>query len=118
MFHIKKLWNAFLHSISGLKYAWINEWAFRVEIILTCIFIFSIKFLAQDVLHGFILLFSMLFVLICELFNSAIEAVVDRVSLDRHPLAKAAKDLASAGVFMSCVFCLALWGWSVFSFIN
>jgi diacylglycerol kinase len=52
----------------------------------------------------------LLLVLIVELLNSAIEAVVDRVSLDRHPLSKNAKDLGSAAVLLACILALATWG--------
>ena len=52
---------------------------------------------------------SVLLVLIVELLNSAIEAVVDRVSLERHPLAKRAKDFGSAAVFLGSVFCGMVW---------
>ena len=51
----------------------------------------------------------LVFVLIVELFNSAIEAVVDRVSLERHPLSKNAKDMGSAAVLLSLLLCAGIW---------
>jgi diacylglycerol kinase (ATP) len=69
----------------------------------------GVWFLHVTLLEKIVLLASVVLVLIVELLNSAIEAVVDRVSLERHPLAGRAKDLGSAAVMLSIVFMLAAW---------
>lgn len=61
-------------------------------------------------LHKLLLIAVFVHVLVVELLNSAIEAVVDRVSLEQHPLAKNAKDFGSAAVFLSVTLALATWG--------
>lgn len=62
-----------------------------------------------SILEKLALVFVLAFVLVVELLNSAIEAVVDRISLERHPLSKNAKDLGSAAVFMSVIVAVLTW---------
>ena len=110
---VKRLWCGTLYSLAGLKYAIQNEWAFRVEAVVFILLIPATFFLASDALHRFLLVGSLILILVCELLNSAIESLTDRVSLDQHPLSKSAKDLGSASVFVACMFSASIWMWSL-----
>ena len=106
---ILRICRAFFYSWDGLKAAFQNEAAFRLELILACLmipipFFLSINFSMRAMMVG-----SVFLVLIVEILNSAIEAIVDRVSLDQHPLSKRAKDLGSAAVFLCLINVLGIW---------
>jgi diacylglycerol kinase (ATP) len=98
------------YSWAGLKAAYTGESAFRQETWL-CVIAAPLAFwLAKTWEQAALLLGSLLLVLIVELLNSAIEAVVDRVSFERHELSKRAKDIASAAVLMALVLAAGIWG--------
>ena len=106
---IKRLINAIGYSFSGFKAAFQNEDAFRQEVFLTIVLVPLAFYVANNSLEIVLLLFSTLLVPIVELLNSAIEATVDRISLEQHKLAKRAKDIGSAAVFLSLVNLFAVW---------
>jgi diacylglycerol kinase (ATP) len=106
---IKRLINAIGYSFSGFKAAFQNEDAFRQEVFLTIVLVPLAFYIANNSLEIVLLLFSTLLVPIVELLNSAIEATVDRISLEQHKLAKRAKDIGSAAVFLSLVNLFAVW---------
>jgi len=106
---IKRLINAIGYSFSGFKAAFQNEDAFRQEVFLTIVLVPLAFYIANNSLEIVLLLFSTLLVPIVELLNSAIEATVDRISLEQHKLAKRAKDIGSAAVFLSLVNLFAIW---------
>lgn len=93
----------------GLGGAFKEEAAFRQEIALSAIVVPLGLWLGNDGVERALLVAPMLLVLIVELVNSAIEATVDRIGLERHVLAGLAKDMASAAVFMSFVLLVAVW---------
>ncbi len=97
------------HSVAGLRAAYRGESAFRQEFWLAAVLIPAAFWVARDAWHIALLVAVTLLVLIVELLNSAIEAVVDRISLELHPLSKAAKDYGSAAVALSLLACSALW---------
>ena len=106
---VKRIFAAFFYSIEGFKSAWRIEHAFRQELVLlvcAAVIALALPISARDRLA---LIGVFVLVLIVELINSAIEAVVDRVSLDRHPLSKNAKDFGSAAVFLALSLALATW---------
>lgn len=106
---LRRVWNVFNYSIAGLKAAYLCEDAFRQEVRLA-VFLFPLAFLLPVPWLGRgLMLASLLFVLVVELLNSAIEAVVDRVSLENHRLAKRAKDIGSAAVLVSLLNVLVVW---------
>ena len=105
----KRIFAAFFYSMAGFKSAWKNEHAFRQEIMLFIPASIIALFLPLAPMEKLMLIGVMLLVLIIELLNSAIEAVVDRVSLERNPLSKNAKDFGSAAVFLAFLFALATW---------
>lgn len=107
---IKRLWNAFFYTKAGLQAAYKHEDAFRTEVVLAAILIPLAFFMPTTGIGKALLIASVLLVLIVELLNSALEAAVDHTSLDEHILAKRAKDIASAAVFISLVMVVAVWG--------
>jgi diacylglycerol kinase (ATP) len=108
-----RLYFAFCYSINGLRAAFKNEAAFRQEVFLFVLLLPVIYYLpATQALKG-LLLVSNTLVLIVELLNSAIEAIVDLASPDFHILAKRAKDMGSAGVLISLFLSLFLWFYAI-----
>jgi len=97
------------YSIEGFKTAWRGEHAFRQELLVVVIAAAIAVVLPLPALHKLVLIAVFVQVLVVELINSAIEAVVDRVSLERNPLSKNAKDFGSAAVFLSFSLALATW---------
>ncbi len=106
---MRRVWNAFFYSLDGLKAAFQHEDAFRQEAILAAVLIPLTFYLTPDNLARALMVGSMLLVLVVELINSAIEATVDRISLKDHVLAKRAKDIGSASVFMALVNVVVMW---------
>lgn len=107
---LTRLFHSFRYSCKGLKAGWVNEAAFRLEVILTVIMLPVGIWLARGLTDALLLISSVLIVLIVELLNSAVEAVVDRIGPERHPLSGRAKDMASAAVFLSTLLAGAVWG--------
>ena len=97
------------YAIAGLKAAWRNEHAFRQELVMVVILSGFALTLSISSFQKLFLIGVLVFVLIVELFNSAIEAVVDRVSLERHELSKNAKDMGSAAVMLAIFLAAASW---------
>jgi len=93
----------------GFAFAWRNEAAFRQELVLAVFLVPAAFWLGRTPLEVAILVASCLFVLIVELVNSAIEAIVDRIGHEQHALAGAAKDMGSAAVLLSLLLLIALW---------
>ena len=106
---IRRIISAARNSLAGLAAALRHEDAFRQELILAAILIPLGFFLGVNGVERALLVGSVLLVLIVELLNTAIEATVDRVSLEVHPLAKRAKDLGSAAVMLSLVLAASVW---------
>jgi diacylglycerol kinase (ATP) len=94
------------YSMAGFRYALKNEASIRQELLALAVLTPVSMFLHVGRLEHLILFVSMLLVVMVEFLNSAIEAAVDRISLEKHPLAGQAKDLGSAAVFVS----LLIWG--------
>jgi diacylglycerol kinase (ATP) len=114
---IRRIVNATFFSLAGLRAAWQHEAAFRQELMLAIVLIPTGIWLGRTAVERALLIGSCLLVLIVELLNSGIEAIVDRVGLEPHRLSGQAKDLGSAAVFVSLVLVLVVWGliaWSRF----
>lgn len=107
---LRRVWNAFHYSIDGLRAAYLHEDAFRQEIWLTLVAIPLALWLGESGPARALMIASVLLVLIVELVNSAIEATVDRISLERHELAKRAKDIGSAAVLIALANAAVVWG--------
>ena len=104
-----RIWRAFFYSLEGFAAALKYEHAFRQELILCLVLLPVAAFLQLEMVERIILVMTLMFVLVVELLNSAIEAIVDRVSLENHELSKRAKDLGSAAVFLSLVVTAVAW---------
>lgn len=106
----RRLIGATQYSIQGFRSCFRHEEAFRVEVFLVVV-LTPLAFYIGDSLQDLALLFgSMLIVLVIELLNSAVEAVVDLVSLDKSELASRAKDQGAAAVFLSIIIFAIVWG--------
>jgi len=106
---LARICNALLYSLSGLGAAFRHEQAFRQEVVLALILIPTALLLPVNPLGKALMIASVMLVLIVELLNSALETAVDRISLENHPLAKRAKDMASAAILLSLVNWGAVW---------
>jgi diacylglycerol kinase (ATP) len=106
---MKRLYNAFFYSLSGLLHAFRGEAAFRLEVFL-CLFLVPLAFvIAPGKISLSLLLLSLFIIIIVELINTAIEAAIDRIGLERHALSAKAKDCASAAVFVSVAQAFIVW---------
>lgn len=106
---IDRIVHAARNSLNGLRAAYTGESAFRQETWLALVMLPAAFWLGRSAIEVALLVASVLLVLIVELLNSAIEAVVDRVSFDWHDLSKRAKDIASAAVLLSLLMCAGMW---------
>lgn len=107
---IQRILKAFRYSCQGFAYSFKHEASFREEVLAALVLLPLALWLDVTVVERVLLVCSVLFVLIVELFNTAIEAVVDRIGLARHALAGAAKDVGSAAVLLSLVMWAVVWG--------
>lgn len=106
---LKRIINATGYSLAGFKAAYQHEAAFRQIVLINVILIPITFFLDVTRIEQAVMIAVCLLAVIVELFNSAIEAVVDRVSLDKHPLSKNAKDMGSAAQFVAQAIILFTW---------
>ena len=106
---IKRLISACHNSWKGFIAAWSHESAFRQELFIFITLGIVALFLPVDLTDKFILIMCMLPVLLVELINSAIEAIIDRISMEEHELSARAKDLGSAAVFISLLIVILVW---------
>ncbi|MFM9967672.1 MAG: diacylglycerol kinase [Burkholderiales bacterium] len=106
----KRLAGAIAYSLQGFASAFKHEEAFRQEVLLAALLIPLAFWLDVAALARAIMIASVLLVLVVELLNSAVEAAVDRISLDNHRLSKRAKDIGSAAVLLSIVNVAVVWG--------
>lgn len=107
---LRRLWNALGYSLDGFRAAYKHEDAFRQEVLLAIILVPLACWMPVSAQGKALMIGSVLLVIIVELLNSAIEATVDRISLDSHDLAKRAKDIGSAAVLVSLINVIIVWG--------
>ncbi len=105
----KRLVNAFYYSLAGFKAAWKNEEAFRQEILAGIVIVPAGLFLGSTGTQRAILILSYFIIPLVELLNTAVEATVDRVGMEKHELSGRAKDLGSASVFLSICVAAIVW---------
>ncbi len=106
---LTRLINAFSYSCAGLRTAYKNEDAFRQEVLLAVVTIPLAFYLQHGAVERVLMVGSVLLLIIVELLNSAVEATVDRISLDHHRLAKRAKDIGSAAVLIALLNMAMVW---------
>lgn len=107
---LSRLFNALRYTWDGLKAAATHEEAFKQELIVVVPLSIAAWFIPVSLPERALLFSTLQLILIVELINSAIEANTDHISLERHPLAKRAKDMGSAAVFLTIVIALSAWG--------
>ena len=107
---LRRIWNALHYSLDGLRAAYRHEDAFRQEVWLAVVLVPAAFFMPASHTGQALMIASVLLVLVVELLNSAVEAAVDRISLENHRLAKRAKDIGSAAVLVSLVNVALVWG--------
>jgi len=106
---LRRIVNAFFYSMSGLQLAYRHENAFRQEVLGAAILLPIACFISVTPVERVLLIGTVLLVLIVELLNSSIEAAVDRAGLETHHLAKRAKDIGSAAVFLALILLGTAW---------
>jgi len=105
-----RIFKAAVWSMQGLRAAWLHESSFRLEVYLTVILAPAALWLSHDAIERVLLIGTLLLVLVMELANSAIEAVIERYGPEHHELAGRAKDMGSAAVFVLMLNVLLCWG--------
>ena len=106
---ITRLLRAFGYSFQGFRHTWQEEAAFRQEVALSLLVIPAGLYLGRSGVERALLVSPMLLILVVEILNSAVEAVVDRSGTERHPLAGMAKDMGSAAVMLSFALLGTVW---------
>ncbi len=106
---IARVIDAFRYSMQGFAAAWRFEAAFRQEVVLALVLIPGAFWLATNHIELILLIASVFWVVMAELVNSAVEAVVDRIGPEANPLSGRAKDIGSALVFISLVLLAVVW---------
>lgn len=105
----RRIWNALFYSIDGFRAAFRHEDAFRQEVLLAAILLPLAFWLGKTGVEKALLSGTILLVLVVEMLNSGIEAVVDKASPEAHELAKRAKDMGSAAVLLTLLNALVVW---------
>jgi diacylglycerol kinase (ATP) len=100
---------AFGYSFQGIASAWRTEGAFRQELLAAAVLVPAALLMPVTAVERVLLIASVVLVIVVELLNSSIEAAVDRISMERHPLAKRAKDTGSAAVLVALVIPAVTW---------
>ena len=112
---IMRVLRAFTYSYDGFKASFQSEAAFRQDLLVFILGVFSLMVLSLSLFEKAVLFFSLMLVLLMELVNTAIEAIVDRISDDYHKLSKKAKDIGSLLVLLSFVNAFVCWGLILYS---
>jgi diacylglycerol kinase (ATP) len=108
---LKRIQAASVNSYRGLRAVWRTEEAFRQEVFLILLLALLAFWLDVSVVERLLLLGSLVGVIVAELINTALEYVVDRISIEQHPLSGSIKDIGSAVVLLSFGFAVLLWGY-------
>jgi diacylglycerol kinase (ATP) len=106
---LERLRKATRFSVQGFRHAWREEAAFRFEVLLALILLPTALWLDVAPVERVALIGSVLLVLIVELLNSALEATIDRIGTEHHPLSGRGKDLGSAAVFVALLLAGSTW---------
>lgn len=106
---VRRVWHAVSYSLAGLRAAVRHEAAFRQELLVALPLLVLVPWVAPGRWQALLMAGSVLAVLVVELLNSAVEALADALSLERHPLLGRAKDLGSAAVMLTLLFAAVVW---------
>ena len=115
---LKRLPRATMCSLNGYKAAWQFESGFRQYTTISIIMIPFTFVLAQSSLHALVLIGSLVFLLVTEIINSAIEAIADAQTTEFNELIGRGKDLGSACVFSALLFAILVWGIAVYEYFK
>lgn len=110
---LDRMWHAFRYSLDGLRASWGGA-AFRAESLTAMIMVPAAFWLGDGWVETGLLAGSVWMVLVVELLNTGIEAAIDRIGPDWHPMSKQAKDMGSAAVLLSLILCGGLWAGALF----
>ena len=106
------------YALSGLKDLFLNETSFKIEILI-CIFLLPVIYIIDaTITNKLLMLITLIGILLAETINSAIERTVDLITLEYHEMAKRAKDVGSAIVFISIVIFMLTWSIIIFNYIE
>jgi diacylglycerol kinase (ATP) len=105
---LSRVWHATGYSIAGLRAGW-GEPAFRQEAIAALVLVPLAFWLGQSWVETALLVASVVFVMVVELLNTAVETAIDRIGPEWHDLSKRAKDMGSAAVLLSLLLCVGVW---------
>lgn len=111
---IQRILKASIYSLQGLKAALKHEAAVRQELVLLIIAVLLLCWFDVSQVERILMIGTVVLVLIVELINSAIEAVVDRIGVEKHELSGRAKDIGSAAVFVALLFAAFTWSYILF----
>ncbi len=106
---MKHTLKAFVYSCQGLCYAFRNEVAFRYDLVVFVLGMILVFLLPVSGLEAALMIFSLFFILLMELTNTAIETAINRISVKRHPLSGHAKDVGSALVLLAFINAILIW---------
>ncbi|MCG2593290.1 diacylglycerol kinase [Ramlibacter sp. XY19] len=105
---LSRVWHAAGYSLAGLRAGW-DETAFRQEALAAIVLVPAAFWLGRSWVEVALLAGSVLMLMAIELLNTAVEAAIDRIGLERHPLSKRAKDMGSAAVLLALLVCGGIW---------
>lgn len=109
LFSTRRIVRGFSYSRKGMSYVFKNEIAFRQDVFVFLIGMILSFFLPVTAIARAIMIFSLFFILLMEMVNTAIEVIIDRISRERHPLSGHAKDIGSALVLVSFINAIIVW---------
>ena|SRR5579862_1961728 len=112
-----RLLNALNNSLDGLKTVWKNEQAFRWEVYLSLVLMPVIFYISVSNMLKLLLILLLLLLFVVEIINSALETVVDRISLERHEKSKNAKDMGSLAVLMVIIMNVVAWIYTIYEYL-
>ena len=105
---LSRVWHATGYSLAGLRAGW-GETAFRQEALAAMLMLPAAFWLGRNWVEVALLCASVVFVMVVELLNTAVETAIDRVGPEWHDLSKRAKDMGSAAVLLSLLLCMGIW---------
>ncbi len=105
---LSRVWHATGYSLAGLRAGW-GETAFRQEALAALVLLPTSLWLGRNWVETALLAASVVFVMVVELLNTAVETAIDRIGPEWHDLSKRAKDMGSAAVLLSLLLCLGIW---------
>ena len=111
------MWHAFGYSLAGLRAGW-GETAFRQEAMAAMVLVPASFWVGQTWVERSLLAGAVLLVMMVELLNTGIEAAIDRIGPEWHDLSKRAKDMGSAAVLLSLLWCAMVWAYALFNLLT